>query len=168
MSNKVAVLMTDFVEDIEFTSPKEAIEDAGYTVEVITPDGSDVNAKNGGNFKADKATKDASPEDYAGLLVPGGFSPDGLRGNPDNAEFAKYFLENDKPTFAICHGPQFLIDTDLLNGRNVTSVGNVKKDLINAGAKFHDESVVVCHNLVTSRTPDDLDDFNGAIKDQLK
>lgn len=168
MSNKVAVLMTDFVEDIEYTSPKEAIEAAGYTVEVISPDGSDVKGKNGGNFKADKATNDASPEDYAGLLVPGGFSPDILRGNSKNGAFATYFLENDKPTFAICHGPQFLIETGLLKGRNLTSVGNVKTDLENAGAKFHDESVVVCHNLVTSRTPDDLDDFNNAIKEQLK
>ncbi|MFD2829908.1 type 1 glutamine amidotransferase domain-containing protein [Corticicoccus populi] len=168
MSKKVAVLMTDHVEDIEYTSPKEAIESAGYTVEVITPDGSAAEGKKGGKFAADKSTDDANPEDYAGLLVPGGFAPDVLRGDAKNAEFAKHFLENDKPTFAICHGPQFLVDTDLLKGRNVTSVGNVKKDLENAGATFHDKSVVVCHNLVTSRTPDDLEDFNNAIKDQLK
>lgn len=168
MAKKIAVLMTDMVEDIEFTNPKEVLEAEGHEVEVVTPDGSAAEGKNGGTFEADKSVDDAKPEDYDGVLVPGGFSPDVLRGDEKNAAFAKYFLENDKPTFSICHGPQFLIDTGLLEGRNLTSVKNVSTDLKNAGVKYHDESVVVCSNLVTSRTPDDLDDFNNAIKEQLK
>ncbi|RXY90355.1 protease, partial [Salmonella sp. 3DZ2-4SM] len=75
-------------------------------------------------------------------------------------EFVKHFVQNEKPSFAICHGPQLLIDTDLLNGRTVTSFLSVRKDLQNAGAKVVDESVVVDNGIVTSRTPDDLEDFN--------
>lgn len=167
MSKKVAVLMADYVEEIEYTSPKEAIEAKGYEVEVISPDGKEVNGKNGDSFTADKSVEDANPDDYAAILIPGGFSPDVLRANPDNAEFAKHFLENKKPTFSICHGPQFLVDTDLLRGYDLTSVSNVKKDLENAGAIYHDESVIVSDNLITSRTPEDLDDFNNAIQEAL-
>ena len=117
----------------------------------------------------DVSIADAKPEDYDGLLIPGGFSPDHLRGDSEGryGTFAKYFTKNDVPTFAICHGPQILIDTDDLSGRTVTAVLNVRKDLANAGAQVVDESVVVDKNIVTSRTPDDLDDFNKAIVDQL-
>ena len=89
-------------------------------------------------------------------------SPDNLRGDAEGryGTFAKYFTKNDVPTFAICHGPQVLIDTDDLNGRTLTAVLNVRKDLSNAGANVVDESVVVDNNIVTSRVPDDLDDFN--------
>lgn len=167
MSKKVAVLMADYVEEIEYTSPKEAIEAKGYTVEIISPDGKEINGKNGEKFTPDKSIEDAKAEDYAGILIPGGFSPDVLRGNPKNAEFAKHFLENKKPTFSICHGPQFLVDTELLRGYDITSVANVKKDLENAGAIYHDESVIVSDNLITSRTPKDLEDFNNAIQEAL-
>ena len=117
----------------------------------------------------DVSIADAKPEDYDGLLIPGGFSPDHLRGDSEGryGTFAKYFTKNDVPTFAICHGPQILIDTDDLSDRTVTAVLNVRKDLANAGAQVVDESVVVDNNIVTSRTPDDLDDFNKAIVDQL-
>lgn len=170
MAKKVAVLMTDMVEDSEFTTPKDTIVEAGYEVDVISPDGKDVTGKNGGNFEAQASVADANPEDYDALLVPGGFSPDILRGDAEDrpAKFASHFLENDKPVFAICHGPQFLIDTGLLKGRNLTSVKNVKTDLINAGADWEDKSVIVDKNLITSRTPDDFDDFTQAISETLK
>lgn len=170
MAKKVAVLMTDMVEDSEFTTPKDTIVEAGYEVDVISPDGKDVTGKNGGNFEAQLSVADANPEDYDALLVPGGFSPDILRGDAEDrpAKFASHFLETDKPVFAICHGPQFLIDTGLLKGRNLTSVKNVKTDLINAGADWEDKSVIVDKNLITSRTPDDFDDFTQAISETLK
>ncbi len=170
MNKKVAVLMTDMVEDIEYTSPKEAIEAAGYETVIVSPNGGTVKGKNGGEFESDVKVSDANPEDYVGILIPGGFSPDGLRGDKDDlpAKFASHFLENDKPVFTICHGPQLLVDTGKLKGRTMTAVKNVKNDVINAGAEFKDESVVVDKNLVSSRTPDDLDDFNREIKNQLK
>jgi len=169
MAKKIAVLMTDLVEDIEYTSPVNALESQGHDVEVIAPEAGEVEGKKGGKFKADKSISEVKPDDYDAVYVPGGFSPDGLRGDEDDrfSKFAKHFIEQDKPTFAICHGPQLLVDTDLLSGRNLTAVKNVRKDLENAGAKVHDQEVTVCSNLVTSRTPDDLDAFNGEIMKQL-
>lgn len=170
MTKKVAVLMTDLVEDIEYTSPKEAIEEAGYEAVVVSPKGETVKGKQGGEFESDVKVSDAKPEDYAAILIPGGYSPDGLRGDKDDAsaKFASHFLEEGKPVFTICHGPQLLVDTGKLDGRTMTSVKNVKNDVINAGAKYEDQSVVVDDKLVSSRTPDDLDDFNKEIKKQLK
>ena len=171
MSKKVAIIMTNLVEDIEFTSPAEALEAAGHTYDIIAPELGEIEGKKGGVFKADKSIDDVKPEDYDAILVPGGFSPDLLRGDKVGrfGEFAKHFLQQDKPTFAICHGPQVLIDTDLLEGRKLTSFLSVRKDLENAGATVVDESVVVCGgNLVTSRTPDDLEDFNREIVNVLK
>ena len=170
MAKKIAVLLADEFEDIELTSPKEALENAGHEVVIIGVEAnSEIVGKHGEKAKADVGIADAKPEDYDGLLIPGGFSPDHLRGDSEGryGTFAKYFTKNDVPTFAICHGPQILIDTDDLSGRTLTAVLNVRKDLANAGAQVVDESVVVDNNIVTSRTPDDLDDFNKAIVDQL-
>ncbi len=102
------------------------------------------------------------PEDYKlSFINSWEISPDHLRGDTEGryGTFAKYFTKNDVPTFAICHGPQILIDTDDLKGRTLTAVLNVRKDLSNAGAHVVDESVVVDNNIVTSRVPDDLDDL---------
>lgn len=170
MAKKVAVIVTDEFEDIELTSPQEAIEEAGHEVVIIGDEAnSEVVGKHGAKATVDLSIADAKPEDYDGLLIPGGFSPDHLRGDSEGryGTFAKYFTKNDMPTFAICHGPQILIDTDDLNGRTLTAVLNVRKDLSNAGAQVVDESVVVDKNIVTSRTPDDLDDFNREIVNQL-
>lgn len=170
MAKKVAVIVTDEFEDIELTSPQEAIEEAGHEVVIIGDEAnSEVVGKHGAKATVDLSIADAKPEDYDGLLIPGGFSPDHLRGDSEGryGTFAKYFTKNDVPTFAICHGPQILIDTDDLNARTLTAVLNVRKDLSNAGAQVVDESVVVDKNIVTSRTPDDLDDFNREIVNQL-
>ncbi|RIP33083.1 type 1 glutamine amidotransferase [Staphylococcus gallinarum] len=170
MAKKVAVIVTNEFEDIELTSPQEAIEEAGHEVVIIGDEAnSEVVGKHGAKATVDLSIADAKPEDYDGLLIPGGFSPDHLRGDAEGryGTFAKYFTKNDVPTFAICHGPQILIDTDDLKGRTLTAVLNVRKDLSNAGAQVVDESVVVDKNIVTSRIPDDLDDFNREIVNQL-
>ncbi|RIL48210.1 type 1 glutamine amidotransferase domain-containing protein [Staphylococcus equorum] len=170
MVKKVAIIVTNEFEDVELTSPQEAIEEAGHeTVIIGDTANSEVVGKHGAKATVEVSIADAKPEDYDGLLIPGGFSPDHLRGDSEGryGTFAKYFTKNDVPTFAICHGPQILIDTDDLNGRTLTAVLNVRKDLSNAGAQVVDESVVVDKNIVTSRTPDDLDDFNREIANQL-
>src|SRR5699024_11440812 len=107
-------------------------------VVVITPDGSNIEGKKGSKYEPDYSIVDVSADDYDALLIPGGFSPDGLRGDSEDrfAKFSRHFLAADKPVFAICHGPQLLVDTDLLKARHVTSVKNVKNDLINAGANW--------------------------------
>ncbi|MGJ5715886.1 type 1 glutamine amidotransferase domain-containing protein [Staphylococcus equorum] len=170
MAKKVAIIVTNEFEDVELTSPQEAIEEAGHETVIIGDTvNSEVVGKHGAKATVEVSIADAKPEDYDGLLIPGGFSPDHLRGDSEGryGTFAKYFTKNDVPTFAICHGPQILIDTDDLNGRTLTAVLNVRKDLSNAGAQVVDESVVVDKNIVTSRTPDDLDDFNREIANQL-
>ena len=170
MAKKVAIIVTNEFEDVELTSPQEAIEEAGHeTVIIGDTANSEVVGKHGAKATVEVSIADAKPEDYDGLLIPGGFSPDHLRGDSEGryGTFAKYFTKNDVLTFAICHGPQILIDTDDLNGRTLTAVLNVRKDLSNAGAQVVDESVVVDKNIVTSRTPDDLDDFNREIVNQL-
>lgn len=171
MIKKVAIILSNEFEDIELTSPKEAIEEAGFETEIIGDTANaEVVGKHGEKVTVDVSIADAKPENYDGLLIPGGFSPDHLRGDAEGryGTFAKYFTKNDVPAFAICHGPQILIDTDDLNGRTLTAVLNVRKDLSNAGANVVDESVVVDKNIVTSRTPDDLDDFNREIVKQLQ
>lgn len=171
MAKKVAIILSNEFEDIELTSPKEAIEEADFETEIIGDTANaEVVGKHGEKVTVDVSIADAKPEDYDGLLIPGGFSPDHLRGDAEGryGTFAKYFTKNDVPAFAICHGPQILIDTDDLNGRTLTAVLNVRKDLSNAGANVVDESVVVDNNIVTSRTPDDLDDFNREIVKQLQ
>lgn len=141
--------------------PVKAYKDAGHTVDVISDEaGKIIKGKNGEELKADKGIEEVSASDYDALLVPGGFSPDLLRINPKNGDFARAFMEADKPVFAICHDYQFLVETDLLKGRELTSFVSVRKDLKNAGASVKDEEVVVDKNLVTSRTPDDLPAFN--------
>lgn len=164
MTKKVAVVLDNLFEDVEFTSPVEAIKKEGHEITVIGKEaGSTVKGKQENTeVTIDKAIGDVKPEDFDALLIPGGFSPDMLRGDEQGrfGEFTKAFVSNEKPVFAICHGPQLLIDTDLLKGKKLTSYLSVRKDLENAGATVVDESVVVDSNIVTSRTPDDLEDFN--------
>src|SRR5699024_6202212 len=136
--------MTDMVEDVEYTNPVEALEAEGHEVEVISTEAREIDGKQCVKFKVDKSIADVSADDYDVILIPGGFSPDLLRSDEQVrfGKFAAHFLQNDKPTFAICHGPQVLIDTDLLTDRNMTSFLSVRKDLENAGAKVQDASVV--------------------------
>lgn len=163
MSKKVATVVTDLFEDVELTSPQKALTDAGHEVVIVGEEkGKEITGKKGGKVKVDVGIDEANAADYDAVLIPGGFSPDLLRGDEKGrfGEFVKHFVQEEKPSFAICHGPQLLIDTDLLNGRTLTSFLSVRKDLQNAGAKVVDESVVVDNGIVTSRTPDDLEDFN--------
>lgn len=167
----IAVLVTDQVEDVELTSPKEELEAEGHTVTIISEDEKEVViGKHNTEIKVDINIENAVPSNFDGLLLPGGFSPDLLRSDEKGrfGLFTKYFLEENKPTFAICHGPQLLIDTDLIKGKELTSFISVRKDLENAGAKILEQPVVVYKNIITSRTPDDLEDFNKAILNSLK
>lgn len=161
MSKHIAVLVTDMVEEIELTDPIKAYKEAGHTVDIVSNEkDKTITGKNGDEIQADKGIDDVNVEQYDALLVPGGFSPDLLRVNPKNSEFAKSFFQQNKPVFAICHGPQFLVDTEELKGKELTSYVSVRKDLENAGASVKEAEVVVDGNLVTSRTPDDLPAFN--------
>jgi protease I len=159
---KIATLITNEFEDSEFTVPKQAFEDAGHEVVTIEKEsGVEITGKNGESLTVDQGIDDVKPEDFDALLLPGGFSPDILRADDRFVEFTKSFMDDEKPVFAICHGPQLLISAKSLEGRHATGYKSIKVDMDYAGAHYLDQEVVVCQNqLVTSRTPDDLPAFN--------
>ncbi|WP_194207071.1 type 1 glutamine amidotransferase domain-containing protein [Superficieibacter sp. 1612_C1] len=163
MGKKIAVLITDEFEDSEFTSPAEAYKKAGHEVITIEKEaGKTVKGKQGeASVKIDKSIDDVSPEEFDALLLPGGHSPDSLRGDDRFVTFTREFINSGKPVFAICHGPQLLISAEVVRGRKLTAVKPIVIDVKNAGAEFFDQEVVVDKDqLVTSRTPDDLPAFN--------
>jgi protease I len=162
---KVAILTEEGFEQVELTSPKEALEQAGATVHVISPKSGKIKAWDKTNWgieiNVDKQLSEVSPDDYDALVLPGGvLNPDKLRQNKDAVAFASAFLDEGKPVAAICHGPQLLIETAMISGRRLTSYSSLQTDLKNAGADWVDEEVVVDNGLVTSRRPDDLEAFN--------
>jgi protease I len=162
---KVAILVADGFEQIELTSPQEALEDAGAETEIISPAEDKVKGWEetdwGKKFKVDVPLKKAKASDYDTLLLPGGvMNPDKLRLQPKAIEFIRAFFDAGKPVAAICHGPWTLIDAGIAEGRRLTSYPSIKNDLKNAGADWVDETVVVDNGLVTSRKPADLPAFN--------
>ena len=162
---KVAILVTEGFEQVELTGPREALDAAGATTHIVSPNGGEVEGWNhydkGDKFPVDVELKQANPADYDALLLPGGVAnPDQLRAMPEAVEFVKAFFDAGKPVAAICHGPWTLIEAGVVKGREMTSYNSIKTDLINAGAKWVDEAVVVDNGLVTSRQPDDIPAFN--------
>lgn len=162
---KVAILVTDGFEQSELEEPRAALTEAKAATFVVAPTNDAVKGWNkvefGDMVKVDVLLRHADSDDYDALLLPGGvMNPDKLRQLPEAVEFVRDFFENGKPVAAICHGPQILIDADVVRGRKLTSYPSIKADLINAGASWVDEKVVVDRGLVTSRRPDDLPDFN--------
>lgn len=163
MSKKIACVITNDFEDSEYTEPVKAYKEAGHTVITIEKEAGKtvVGKTDKTEVKIDKSIDSVNPADFDALLIPGGFSPDQLRADDRFVAFTKAFMDEKKPVFAICHGPQLLITAKVLEGRDATGFTSIKVDLENAGVKFADKEVVVCGNqLVTSRTPDDLPAFN--------
>lgn len=164
-NRKIAILSENGFEQSELVEPKKALEDAGATVEIISPQKDRIKAWDKDNWgiaiNVDKHVSEARPNDYDGLMIPGGvMNPDHLRKDEDCVNFVKAFFEAGKPIASICHGPQLLIETGALEGRNITSYPSIKTDLINAGANWEDSEVVVDKGLVTSRSPKDIPAFN--------
>ena len=160
----VAFLFTEGVEQVELTEPLEAVRSAGADVDLISLQKGEVQMwehfDKGETVEADLAVADADASDYDALVLPGGVAnPDQLRADRDAVAFTRAFFEQDKPVGVICHGPWMLAEADVARGRKVTSWPSVKTDLLNAGAEWVDEEVVVDNGLVTSRKPDDLPAF---------
>lgn len=169
---RIAILTEDGFEKIELTSPKEALENAGAKVDIVSPKTGKVKSKNGDDwdaeFSVDVELKNAQAQHYDGLLIPGGvINPDKLRVNEEALTFVRHFFTSKKPVAAICHGPQVLIDAEVVEGRKMTSVKAIKNDLINAKAHWEDKEVVVDQGLVTSRTPEDLPAFNNKMVEEF-
>jgi protease I len=171
---RVAFLMTDGVEQVEYTGPRSFLEEQGAQVTLVSPKavGEEVQGLNhmsrGDKFKVELQVTDARPEDFDALVLPGGVAnPDQLRLSAESIAFIHAFGMANKPIAAICHGPWTLIDAELVTNRRMTSWPTLQIDLENAGAKWSDEEVVVDVKLVTSRKPDDIPAFNQAILAQL-
>jgi len=169
---KVAILVTDGFEQSEFTEPKKAVETAGAKVHVISLIQGPIKSWNDGNwgseFQTDKTIDEVSVSEYDSLILPGGvINPDKLRRNSKAVDFVRSFVEQKKPVSAICHGPWLLAEAGVLKGRKMTSFSSIKTDLINAGANWVDEEVVVDEGLTTSRSPNDLPAFCKKIVEEI-
>jgi protease I len=169
---KVAILATDGVEQVELTEPLNALEDEGANVELISLEEGEFQGFNhldkADAFKADKAVANADAADYDALVLPGGVAnPDALRIDDDAVAFVRRFFDDGKPVAAICHAPWTLIEADVVNGRRMTSWPSLKTDLVNAGADWVDEEVVVDQGFVTSRKPSDLPAFNKKMVEEI-
>jgi protease I len=174
LSNRtIAVLSESGFEESELISPVQRLKEEGATVHIISSKPGQIQAMKGDHewgqyVDVDKTLTEANADDYNGLLIPGGvLNPDAVRKNEDALVFVKSFFEAGKPVAAICHGPQALISAEVVEGRTMTSTKTIKIDLINAGAKWVDEEVVVDQGLVTSRSPADLPAFNDKIVEEF-
>jgi protease I len=169
---RVAILVADGFEQVELDKPREALDKAGAETFIVSPSGDEVQGwnhdKEGDSLEVDVALDDAKAEDYDALLLPGGvMNPDTLRTIPAAVAFAKHFFEEGKPVAAICHGPQLLIEAGVVSGKKMTSFKSLKTDLTNAGAEWVDEPMVCDQGLVTSRTPDDIPQFNAKMIEEF-
>ena len=169
---KVAILVENGFEQVELTSPKQALEEAGAQTQIISPQRDQVKAWQhtewGDTFPVDVPIENANASDYDALLLPGGvMNPDKLRMNKQAVQFVRDFFEQKKPVASICHGPWTLIEANVVRGRKLTSYPSLQTDLKNAGAKWVDQEVVVDQGLVTSRNPDDLPAFNRKLIEEV-
>jgi protease I len=170
---RIAILVAnEGVEQVELTSPLAALREAGAEVDLLAPEEDAIQAFNhldkGDTFTPDRTVGEAAPDDYDGLVLPGGVAnPDQLRADTDAVQFVRAFFEAGKPVGVICHGPWTLINADVVDGRTLTSWPSLQTDLRNAGAEWVDEEVHVDQGLVSSRKPDDLEAFNAKIVEEF-
>lgn len=169
---KVAILVANGFEQVELTEPRNALEEAGAETHIISPEDGTVrgwqHTEWGDDFDVDIPLSRAREPEYDALMLPGGqMNPDNLRVDEDAVAFTRAFFEAHKPVAAICHAPWLLIEADVVDGRRMTSYHSIRTDLINAGADWVDEEVVVDSGLVTSRNPNDLPAFNRKLVEEV-
>ena len=165
---KIAILVANGFEQVELEKPKQFLEEQGATTVIVSPEEDKVQGWNhtdkGDFFAVDMSLSKANASDYDALLLPGGvMNPDRLRTIPEAIAFVKNFNQQSKPIAAICHGPWILINAGIAKGHQVTSWASIKEDLVNAGAQWKDVPVVIDKQLITSRKPDDIPQFNEAM-----
>lgn len=165
---RVAIIVADDFEQAEMTEPRKALEQAGAQITVISTKPGQVMGMNhdqkADSFNVDTTLDQANPDDFDGVLLPGGaLNADFLRMNPKAQNFVKQFDSKGKPIAIICHAPWLLVSANLVKGRTLTSYQTIQDDIRNAGGNWVDQEVVRDRNWVTSRSPKDLGAFNPAI-----
>ncbi|MET7749067.1 type 1 glutamine amidotransferase domain-containing protein [Micromonospora sp. NPDC005367] len=165
---RIAFLAADGVEEVEYVQPREAVEKAGATAELVSLKSGSIRSFNhldhSKPYDVDVTVADADAGGYDALVLPGGVAnPDFLRADPDAVRFVRAFFDAGKPVGVICHGPWTLIEADVVRGRRITSWPSLRTDLTNAGATWVDEPCVTDGGLVSSRKPDDLPAFCAKI-----
>ena len=168
----VAIVATDGFEQSELTEPLRALRDAGATVQIVAPGSEPIKGWDetdwGETFEVDRTLDDVTVDDYDALVLPGGqINPDKLRLEEKAVALVQGFVSAGKPVGAICHGPWLLIEADVVRNRTVTSFPSIRTDLLNAGANWIDQEVVVDQGLVTSRKPSDLPAFCAKVIEQI-
>lgn len=173
-TNVAVFLAQRGTEEVEFTEPKGAVEDAGASTDVVGAETGEVQTVNndldpGDTFEVEKTFSEVSPDDYDALVVPGGsVGADQLRADGDAVDFVREFIEAEKPAGVICHGPWMLVEADVVEGRTLTSFPSLQTDIRNAGGEWVNEEVVVDEGLVTSRKPDDIPAFCDKIIEEFE
>ena len=170
---KIAILATDGFEQSELFQPLKFFRDRGDQVEILSLEKGKIKAWDqndwGKELEVDKVLAKADPSDYDALILPGGqINPDKLRLEEEAITFIQAFAKTGRPLAAICHAPWLLIEAGLVEGKNMTSYASIRTDLKNAGAKVQDKAVVIDAPFISSRSPEDLDDFCKAIAEQLE
>lgn len=169
----VAIIATDFFEEAELVKPRDALREAGATVVVHSTGTDPIQAVEGDTSPTGKVEVDGTLDDLDvaavdAVVVPGGtVNADRLRLELRAQEIVRESLEASKPTAVICHGPWLLVSAGVVDGRRLTSFASLADDVRNAGGDWVDEEVVVDGSLITSRDPDDLPAFIGALSDAL-
>ena len=161
----VAILATDLVERVELVEPRQALEQAGATTELLAPHAGKIQTVNhdekADEQPVDRVIADADPLDYDAVLLPGGVAnPDALRLNEEAVGFVRAAYAAGKPIAAICHGPWLLVEAGIARDHTLTSWPSLKTDIRNAGGMWEDREVVEDDGVVTSRKPDDIPAFN--------
>ena len=165
---RIAVLLEHQYQEMEVWYPVYRLKEAGAEVVLVAPDaGKSYASKLGYPATSDAAAKDVKAADFAGIVIPGGFSPDYMRRSEAMLKLVRGADALKRPIAAICHGPWVLCSTTALRGRRATSFASIKDDMVNAGATWVDEEVVVDGHIITSRTPADLPAFMVALLEQI-
>ena len=167
---KVAFILDNMYEDSEFRVPFDRVKEAGHEPVVVGLEaGKQLTGKSDGDtVTTDKAVGDVSSDEFAALVIPGGYSPDKIRTDAKMVQLTKNLHDSGKPVAAICHAGWMLAEADIVKGKTVTSWPSIRTDLVNAGAEWVDQEVVEDGNLITSRKPDDLEAFTKALLSQIE
>ena len=169
---RIAILATNGFEQSELEVPRDRLKENGATVDIISPEAGEIRGwekKDWGRpVKVDKTLDQVRADEYDAIVLPGGqMNPNSLRINDKALKFIRAFYDQKKVVAAVCHAPWLLIETGIIKGRKATSYKSMKTDVINAGAKWEDSSVVTDQGIITSRNPGDLEDFSAKIVEEV-